>query len=326
VTDVASGSQLAQNAVVNNQLWSMEGHKRLSPEAKKLNDYLIQQAGGVKGLEYYSNELKKIQNSKLSSSEKDIAIAKLKDEYKDESRRYEQAIMNLPRGSKARELYRTELIPKMLPTNPMQDIFTKDAMQEWTPGGLLGSTTDRIEKEWKRKDGEDPTIVDYLDPALGSRGPGILGMTSSGVKLKFTGSFLTQPKNGGVLNIGAGTKPLEGAYNISHPDYPMGRGVFAGDAGNLSNIKTGSQKTIVMDNPYGYEPLNSEVLRVLRSDGQVIVRGNISNKNIKNIEKQASEKGLLLVSRKDISSAGYTQSNGSAIKSEKITEYIFKRK
>ena len=148
----------------------------------------------------------------------------------------------------------------------------------------------------------------------------------SGVKLKFTGSFLTQPKNGGVLNIGAGTKPLEGAYNISHPDYPMGRGVFAGDAGNLSNIKTGSQKTIVMDNPYGYEPLNSEVLRVLRSDGQVIVRGNISNKNIKNIEKQASEKGLLLVSRKDISSAGYTQSNGSAIKSEKITEYIFKRK
>ncbi|ELY4483366.1 hypothetical protein SMZ77_004165, partial [Cronobacter turicensis] len=70
--------------------------------------------------------------------------------------------------------------------------------------------------------------------------------------------FYDKPQEGGILNIGAGNRPIEGAYNISHPDYPKGPGVYAGDANDLSNIATGSQTKIIMENPYGFEPFNDE--------------------------------------------------------------------
>ncbi|ELY3761621.1 hypothetical protein SMX63_003743 [Cronobacter universalis] len=37
-------------------------------------------------------------------------------------------------------------------------------------------------------------------------------------------TFYDKPQEGEILNIGAGNRPIEGAYNISHPDYPKGVG------------------------------------------------------------------------------------------------------
>jgi Haemagluttinin repeat. len=143
---------------------------------------------------------------------------------------------------------------------------------------------------------------------------------------KGTGGYLNKPEQGGTLNIGAGNKPIEGAYNISHPDYPMGKGVYPGNANDLSNIATGSQNKIIIDNPYGYRPINNEVIRVLNKDGVLIIRGGEGNKYIRNIEKIAADNGLKLVEKKTISSKGYTQSDGSPIKNPNINEYIFKKK
>lgn len=110
--------------------------------------------------------------------------------------------------------------------------------------------------------------------------------------------FYDKPQQGGTLNIGAGNKPIEGAYNISHPDYPKGTGVYAGDANNLSNIATGSQKTIIMENPYGFKPFNNEVLRVLDKNGTIIVKGSWSNPIIRKIENEAKKHGFILTEKK----------------------------
>ena len=54
-----------------------------------------------------------------------------------------------------------------------------------------------------------------------------------------TGSskYLSKPVQGGVLNIGAGTRPIENAYNIDIN--PTVEGVYQGSATNLSGIATG---------------------------------------------------------------------------------------
>ena len=98
-----------------------------------------------------------------------------------------------------------------------------------------------------------------------------------------TENFLSKPaKADGSLNIGAGTNPIEGYYNIDiDPKVP---GVHAGNATDLSGIKSGSQSHINMDNPYGYDPLNSEILRVLADNGQITLTGSaLANKYIKKI-------------------------------------------
>ncbi|MCO6540661.1 MAG: RHS repeat-associated core domain-containing protein, partial [Gilliamella sp.] len=168
--------------------------------------------------------------------------------------------------------------------------------------------------------GSDP--INWVDPL------GLIKVENSGfegIAGKETGGYLNQPEQGGTLNIGAGNKPIEGAYNISHPDYPMAEGVYPGNANDLSNIATGSQNKIIMDNPFGYYPLNDEVLRVLNNGGTIIIRGNQTNKYMKNLEIIAKEKGLQLVNKRQISSAGYAQSSGEPIKSKTIDEYIFKK-
>jgi len=138
--------------------------------------------------------------------------------------------------------------------------------------------------------------------------------------------YYDKPQIGGTLNIGAGNRPIEGAYNISHPDYPKGSEVHAGDANNLSNIATGSQKTIVMENPYGFKPFNDEILRVLDKNGTIIVTGSWSNNAIKNIEKISETKGFDLVGKNVMSSKGFLQSDGNPINNPTVTEYKFKRK
>ncbi|ELY3837996.1 hemagglutinin repeat-containing protein, partial [Cronobacter turicensis] len=135
--------------------------------------------------------------------------------------------------------------------------------------------------------------------------------------------FYDKPQEGGILNIGAGNRPIEGAYNISHPDYPKGVGVYAGDANDLSNIATGSQKTIIMENPYGYKPFNDEVLRVLDKNGTIVVKGTWNNPAIQRIEKDAKKYGFTLTEKNVIPSTGFSQTDGKPIKNKKVTEYKF---
>ncbi|EOD8959131.1 hypothetical protein ACJ5XU_002622 [Providencia stuartii] len=134
--------------------------------------------------------------------------------------------------------------------------------------------------------------------------------------------YYDKPQQGGTLNIGAGNKPIEGAYNISHPDYPKGIGVYAN---NLSNVATSSQKTVIMENPYGFKPFNEEVLRVLDKNGTVVVTGSWNNPAMKNIEKEAKKNGFKLVEVKTISSDGFKDSNGKPINNPTVKEYKFER-
>ncbi|EOI5820702.1 VENN motif pre-toxin domain-containing protein [Cronobacter malonaticus] len=137
--------------------------------------------------------------------------------------------------------------------------------------------------------------------------------------------FYDKPQEGGILNIGAGNRPIVGAYNISHPDYPKGVGVYAGDVNDLSNIATGSQKTIIMENPYGFKPFNDEVLRVLDKNGTIVVKGTWNNPAIQRIEKDAKKFGFILTEKNVIPSTGFSQTDGKPIKNKKVTEYKFKK-
>ncbi|HDI3034133.1 TPA: hemagglutinin repeat-containing protein [Cronobacter turicensis] len=137
--------------------------------------------------------------------------------------------------------------------------------------------------------------------------------------------FYDKPQEGGILNIGAGNRPIEGAYNISHPDYPKGVGVYAGDVNDLSNIATGSQTKIIMENPYGFEPFNDEVVRVLDQNGTIVVKGTWNNPKIKGIEKKAKKYGFTLTEKNVIPSTGFSQTDGKSIANDTVTEYIFKK-
>jgi len=113
----------------------------------------------------------------------------------------------------------------------------------------------------------------------------------TGVKSKFLD---TPADSGGTLNIGAGERPLEGAYNIDIN--PSADGVYQGNINNLSNIKTGSQSNVIIDNPYNYNPLGSEVSRVLESGGTVQISGGMSNKFFNQVYNMTAE---------DLRAAGY---------------------
>lgn len=134
-----------------------------------------------------------------------------------------------------------------------------------------------------------------------------------------TGKFLDSPatKNG-TLNIGAGKKPIEDAYNIDLN--PSVTGVHAGDATNLSNITTRSQSKLIMQNPYGYNALNPEVSRVLQQGGTIEMTGGMSNRFFNRIynmsAQELQEAGYSLVSKGQVVSAGpaYT-TTGEVIKS-----------
>jgi uncharacterized protein RhaS with RHS repeats len=119
-----------------------------------------------------------------------------------------------------------------------------------------------------------------------------------------TGNYLDKPANAdGSLNIGAGTNPIEGYYNIDID--PKAPGVHAGNATDLSGIKSGSQSHINMDNPYGYDPLNPEILRVLADNGQITLTGSaFANKYIKKSLKKIEELGLRIVSQTKVDPKG----------------------
>ncbi|EPT7082608.1 hypothetical protein ACVR26_003490 [Cronobacter sakazakii] len=150
-------------------------------------------------------------------------------------------------------------------------------------------------------------------------------VTSSQESTLVKKTFYDKPQEGGILNIGAGNRPIEGAYNISHPDYSKGVCVYAGDVNDLSNIVTGSQKTIIMENPYGFKPFNDEVLRVLDQNGTIIVKGTWNNPTIRKIEREAQKYGFTLTERNVIPGTGFSQTDGKPIANKTVTEYKFKK-
>ncbi|QMV42438.1 RHS repeat-associated core domain-containing protein [Cohnella cholangitidis] len=147
----------------------------------------------------------------------------------------------------------------------------------------------------------------------------------SGPTVKGMGKFLDAPAtSNGTLNIGARGKPTEGAYNIDID--PKASGVHYGDATNLSNIKSGSQSKIIIENPYDYDPLNPEILRVLSQDGEVVITGSRSNMN--KIVKTLDDKGLKIKGdRQEVPNDGsFKTTDGEDIKSKMLDQYTIIRK
>ncbi|WP_348623269.1 contractile injection system protein, VgrG/Pvc8 family [Paenibacillus peoriae] len=137
--------------------------------------------------------------------------------------------------------------------------------------------------------------------------------------------YLDKPADeNGTLNIGARGKPTEGAYNIDID--PKAPGVHYGDATKLTNIKTGSQSKIIIENPYGYDPLNPEVIRGLSRDGEIIITGSRSNMN--KLVRTLEDKGLKVKGeRREIPNDGsYLTTDGENIKSPMLDQYTFIRK
>ena len=153
-------------------------------------------------------------------------------------------------------------------------------------------------------------------------------------------NYLTKPEEGGIMVVGAGTKPKSGAYNTDIN--PKVGGVHFGDATNLVNVPTESQSKVIIENPYGFEPLNPEILRVVKHGGEIIITGIEKNKFFRKMfKKNKGENGELIVditkippeyevieSRKLIGSEkkqGY-QSNGTPIQTKTDRVIILKKK
>ena len=113
-------------------------------------------------------------------------------------------------------------------------------------------------------------------------------------------NYLSKPEQGGVMVVGAGTKAISGAYNIDIN--PKVGGVHYGDATNLVNVPTGSQSKVIIENPYGFEPLNPEILRVVKPGGEIRITGTERNKHFKDMLKDSYEPpaGFKVIKKGDI--------------------------
>ena len=95
-------------------------------------------------------------------------------------------------------------------------------------------------------------------------------------------NYLTKPEQGGTLVIAAENNPIKGAHNIDIKEN-IKIGVFKGDATNLVDVPTGSQSKVIIENPDGFDPLNPEILRVVKEGGEIEITGIKSNKEFFNI-------------------------------------------
>ena len=114
-------------------------------------------------------------------------------------------------------------------------------------------------------------------------------------------NYLTKPEQGGTLVIAAGNNPIEGAHNIDINEN-IEIGVFKGDATNLVDVPTGSQAKVIIENPFGFDPTNSEILRVLQKGGELRITGTQRNKYFKDMLKDSYEppKGFKVIKKGDI--------------------------
>ena len=87
-------------------------------------------------------------------------------------------------------------------------------------------------------------------------------------------NYLTKPEEGGIMVVGAGTKATSGAYSIDIN--PIVEGVNKGDATNLKGIPDNFLSLVIIDNPT-FNPVNTEILRVVKPGGEIKITGVISN-------------------------------------------------
>ena len=87
-------------------------------------------------------------------------------------------------------------------------------------------------------------------------------------------NYLTKPEEGGIMVVGAGTEAISGAYSIDIN--PIVEGVNKGDAENLEGIPSNFLSLVIIDNPT-FNPVNTEILRVVKPGGEIKITGVISN-------------------------------------------------
>ncbi|MCL2360114.1 MAG: RHS repeat-associated core domain-containing protein, partial [Candidatus Bathyarchaeota archaeon] len=117
-----------------------------------------------------------------------------------------------------------------------------------------------------------------------------------------TGNFLSSPaRRNGMLNIGAGARPVDGAFNVDID--PRATGVFRGNVNSLGNVATRSQSQVIIANPQ-FNSLTPEVRRVMQSGGVLNITGGRSNSHFKQIfnmtPQQLQSQGFTLISRGQI--------------------------
>jgi len=58
---------------------------------------------------------------------------------------------------------------------------------------------------------------------------------------------------------------------------------------DLSNVTSGSQSRVIMQNPYKYDVLNPEINRVLQNEGIVEISGGLTNGTFKKVYNMSAE-------------------------------------
>ena len=100
-------------------------------------------------------------------------------------------------------------------------------------------------------------------------------------------NYLTKPEEGGIMVVGAGTKAISGAYSIDIN--PIVEGVNKGDAENLVGIPDNFLSLVIIDNPT-FNPVNTEILRVVKLGGEIRITGVISNSHFSKLfDKKRNE-------------------------------------
>ena len=138
--------------------------------------------------------------------------------------------------------------------------------------------------------------------------------------------YYDAPKTDGTLNIGAGKNPIKGAYNIDLND--SANGVYYGDANDLSNIETGSQSKVIIQNPYKFDPLNPEIIRVTKSGGIIEITGSLRNGSLNNLSDPLflENNGLIKIKSEIIDSAGYNYTDGRPfVPGNELMKYTIKK-
>ena len=100
-------------------------------------------------------------------------------------------------------------------------------------------------------------------------------------------NYLTKPEEGGIMVVGAGTEAISGAYSIDIN--PIVKGVNKGDAENLVGIPDNFLSLVIIDNPT-FNPVNTEILRVVKPGGEIRITGVISNSHFSKLfDKKRNE-------------------------------------
>ena len=92
---------------------------------------------------------------------------------------------------------------------------------------------------------------------------------------------------------------IDGSDTFKNLNENIEIGVFKGDATNLVNVPTGSQAKVIIENPFGFNPTNSEILRVLQKGGELRITGTRYFKDMLK-DSYKPPKGFKVIKKGDI--------------------------